>query len=314
MLCELAHNFPPRIAQLLQRDRGLTRNFREETVTDLLMASLVGLEAFGVRVQFPYEPTTGGDMDWVYAAPHDINGGNYLRLILQAKRAQHVKSKKGGGYWYYQHLDHQKGNQAQVLIKYAATYPDGMATLPLYIFYHPEAALLPAVGKQPSVDGINVVFASKVAAAVKGGCGRKFKKISYWRNHFMPLSDLLCWPAVADMPSTPAPDATEYLVGPNVAFLRGVTGSFHPDLIARRLQGRRGDSSTDADAKLIDESAPSPIGPAERIPEDVLRAINGQDTVADRRRLRRPRAIFSTRLTRGSPEYQVASARTQPSG
>lgn len=50
MLCELAHRFPLHIAALLERDRGLTRNFREETVTDLLMASLVGLEAFGVRV------------------------------------------------------------------------------------------------------------------------------------------------------------------------------------------------------------------------------------------------------------------------
>jgi hypothetical protein len=43
MLCELAHNFPLRIAELLERDRGLTHNFREETVTDLLMAGLVGL-------------------------------------------------------------------------------------------------------------------------------------------------------------------------------------------------------------------------------------------------------------------------------
>jgi hypothetical protein len=82
MLCELAHRFPHYIATLLERDRSLTRNFREETVTDLLMASLVGLEAFGVHVQFPIEPITGGDMDWIYAAPLDINGGSYLRLIL----------------------------------------------------------------------------------------------------------------------------------------------------------------------------------------------------------------------------------------
>lgn len=104
MLCELAHSFPPRIAEFLERDRGLTRNFREETVTDLLMASLVGLEAFGIRVDFPDEPTTGGDMDWIFAAPLEINGGRYLRVLLQAKRAQFVKRKKSGGYWYYHHL------------------------------------------------------------------------------------------------------------------------------------------------------------------------------------------------------------------
>jgi hypothetical protein len=309
MLCELAHNFPPRIAQLLERDRGLTRNFREETVTDLLMASLVGLEAFGVRVQFPYEPTTGGDMDWIYAAPHDINGGSYLRLILQAKRAQHVKSKNGG-YWYYQHLDHQKGIQAQVLVNYAATSPDGMATLPLYIFYHPEAALLPAESKQPAVQGINIVFASKVAPAVKGGCGRKIKRVSHWRNDFMPLSDLLCWPAVADAPPAPSPDATEYLVGQNIAFLPGITGSFHPDLIARRLQTRRTAGLPVADDPVADE----PIRPSEGIPDDVVRAIEGRDTNEDRRLLLRPRAIFSTRVTRGSADYETASERTKPSG
>ena len=69
MLCELAHSFPSRIAELLERDRHLKRNFREETVTDLLMASLVGMEPLGISVDFPDEPVTGGDMEWVYAAP-----------------------------------------------------------------------------------------------------------------------------------------------------------------------------------------------------------------------------------------------------
>lgn len=101
MLCELATRFPLYVARPPERDRRLSRNFREETVTDLLMASLVGLEAFGIRVNFPIEPTTGGDMDWIYAAPLDISGGSYLRLVLQAKRAQFVKLKNGG-YWIYQ--------------------------------------------------------------------------------------------------------------------------------------------------------------------------------------------------------------------
>jgi hypothetical protein len=222
MLCELAHNFPLRIAELLERDRGLTRNFREETVTDLLMASLVGLEAFGVRVQFPYEPTTGGDMDWIYAAPLEISGGSYLRLILQAKRAQFAKLK-AGGYWFYQHLDHESGQQAQTLTDYAATSPDGMATLPLYIFYHPASALAPAVGRRPAIDGINIVFGSKIVPAVKGGCGREKKRVGYWRNDFMPFSDLLCWPAVAISPAPPTGDVTEFLADANVAFLSSLT-------------------------------------------------------------------------------------------
>jgi hypothetical protein len=216
MLCELAHNFPLHVASLLERDRGLTRNFREKTVTDLLMASLVGLEGFGVRVQFPFEPTTG-DMGWIYVAPLDINGGTYLRLILQAKRAQYA-ARKSGGYWLYKNLDHDNGRQAQTLMGYAATSPDGLATLPLYIFYHPTSALSPAVQSQPAVDGINIVFASKVAPVVKGGCRLAKKRLSNWRNDFMPLSDLLCWPAAVEAPAPLLADATEFLTGPGTSF------------------------------------------------------------------------------------------------
>src|SRR5579883_2943951 len=120
MLCALARSFPARVAELLERDRHLKRNFREETVTDLLMSSLIGLEPLGIRVDFPDEPSTGGDMDWIFAAPLEINGGRYLRFILQPKRAQFA-SLKSGGYWYYQHLDHEAGKQAQTLLGYAAT-------------------------------------------------------------------------------------------------------------------------------------------------------------------------------------------------
>lgn len=122
MLCELAHSFPPRVAELLERDRGLKRNFREESITDVLMASLVGLEPFGIRVDFPDEPTTGGDMEWIFVAPLELNGGRYLRLILQAKRAQFAKLKVGG-YWYYHHLDHgtPAGHQAQTLVGHSAS-------------------------------------------------------------------------------------------------------------------------------------------------------------------------------------------------
>jgi hypothetical protein len=47
MLCDLAHAFPPWVEKLLERDRSLRGNFREETITDLLMAwnSTVIIEA-----------------------------------------------------------------------------------------------------------------------------------------------------------------------------------------------------------------------------------------------------------------------------
>lgn len=48
MLCEFAQHFPIRLAELRERDRHLTRNFREETCTDALMSGLIPLEPFGV--------------------------------------------------------------------------------------------------------------------------------------------------------------------------------------------------------------------------------------------------------------------------
>ena len=49
MLCEFAHYFPRNLAQLLDRDRHLTRNFREETATDLLMMGLISFKPLGIR-------------------------------------------------------------------------------------------------------------------------------------------------------------------------------------------------------------------------------------------------------------------------
>ncbi len=106
---------------------GSLATFERKLLPISYMASLVGLEPFGIRVDFPDEPRTGGDMEWIYAAPLEVNGGRYLRLLLQAKRAHFVKLKSGG-YWYYHHLDHGSpaGDQAQKLVA-QASLPGGKA-------------------------------------------------------------------------------------------------------------------------------------------------------------------------------------------
>ena len=63
MLCLFAQHFPRSVANLLQRDKKLKRRFREETITDLLMANLVTLGGSSILVDFPDEPTTGADME-----------------------------------------------------------------------------------------------------------------------------------------------------------------------------------------------------------------------------------------------------------
>lgn len=311
MLCEFANRFPHELAELMERDRHLTRNFREESATDLLMMGLVALEPMGIRVDYPVEPVTGADMDWIYAAPHEVSGGMYLRLMIQAKRAKEIQLKDGTSYWYYDQLDHgdPKGDQAQTLVAHAATSPDGMETLPLYMFYHPLSALQPAVSYRPAVEGVNITFGSDVAVVVKGGCGREQKRVGFWRDGFMSLSDLLCWPLVLPSFEQPPPisqaGATEFLSASGLSHAEYAAAVFHPELVAERLNSapRRPRTTREVEVAAGDVDV---ARPASGIPEDVRRAIDGKVTREDRERLQRPRVILSTSVTRGQPAFRMA--------
>jgi len=303
MLCEFANRFPLDLAILLERDRHLTRNFREETATDLLMMGLTPLQPLGVRVDFPDETVTGADMDWIYAAPHEVGGGSYLRLMIQAKRCKKATLKSGLTYWYYDHLDHgtPKGSQAQTLINHAASKPDGMDTLPLFMFYHPHSALEPAVGSLPAVEGVNIRLARDIVGTVTGGCKREEKKTSHWRSGFMTLADLLCWPIVSE-PAPPPPSgtaATEFLLPVGFSEVTYRAMAFHPELVADRINMVRGDSIRADHPEFL-------VRPSQGLPDEVQRAIAGEMTEKDRKTLKRPRVILSTPLTRKDPLFKLA--------
>ncbi len=84
MLCQFARQFPPLVAEFLERGRQFKRRLREETVTDLMMVNLQNLGSDQIIVDFPDEPTTGADMEWNF-----VNRSNhtFYRLLLQAKCA-----------------------------------------------------------------------------------------------------------------------------------------------------------------------------------------------------------------------------------
>jgi len=168
------------------------------------------------------------------------------------------------------------------------------------------SALAPFNG-EPAIEGVNLVFANKVAPVVKGGCGRKKKRVTYWRKHFMPLSDILCWPTVVTGPPLPpAPDVAQFVVGPPGWTTLPTTAGFHPDLVARRLRHRR---------QITGESAPEIVAPAQAIepafgiPADIRRAIAGETTDEERKELKRPRVIFSSSLRRNDPFFDQAAER-----
>lgn len=315
MLCEFASNFPPLLARILERDIHIKRNFREETATDLLTAGLVGLEPFGIRVDYPDEPTTGADMDWIYAAPNEIAGGSYLRLVIQAKRAK-LRPTASGGYWLYEHLDHgtPPGDQANTLVNYAASKPDGMDTLALHMFYHPLSALAPQTRFKPAIEGINATFAEDVAVVVNGGCGIHQKKVAYWRDGFLSLADLLCFPTIP--PVGPLPDplfpdgVTLFLAGSEPRLLRYPAMGCHPLIIADRLNAVRRSflrPSASADSGSDDRS----VRPSFQIPDNVRAAIAGDVSKSDRKDLKRPRLIFSTPQTSNDPDFEEVRSAAQ---
>lgn len=54
-MCAFGRRFPDFAAEILHRDRHKRRNFREETITDILMAGLVPFEPFGLRVEHRWD-------------------------------------------------------------------------------------------------------------------------------------------------------------------------------------------------------------------------------------------------------------------
>ena len=299
MLCEFARSFPDTLADLLDRDCHLRRNFREETATDLLMMGLVGLQSLGITVDFPDEVATGGDMEWLFAAPHDVGGGTYVRLIIQSKRSKFAPSNSGG-YWFYEHLDHgdPAGAQAHTLVNYAATSPDGHATLPLYFFYHPRSAITPIPGR-PNIEGLNVVLGDRVAKVVAGGCGRAQKKVEAWRDHFFSLSDLLCWPLSPTSLASGLPGqwTTEFLI--DGAFSEGRVGqpAWHPQFVADRLNALLQDSAQEGGRRWR-------LEPATGLPDEIRQALAAEKLIKERPKVRRPRAIFTSSVSSADPSFE----------
>ncbi len=293
MLCRLARSMPLHIARLLERDVGLTRNFREETITDVLMAGFVGLGGLQIRVDFPDETKTGADMEWIFIGPGTPKGVRCLRLLLQAKRASHLPSS--GGYWLYKHLDHLKGQQASVLMGQKTLPNPPIPTVPLYIFYNPTSALTHKTDKLPAVEGVNIVFAQDIVTAVAGGCGNKSKKMEKWRPQFMSLSDVICWPSIIS-PKQRKPFALSLSTG-LLDYIR-LSGGYHPDILVERLRRFAEIVQSSRTKEGRDEYPNIEIpDPSDDVPLEILRAIGGKDTDEDRRAIRRPRLIFNTDLS-----------------
>lgn len=270
-LCQFSKQFPKRVADLLGLEEEkrligmpLSRRFREETLTDILMGGLLPFHPHLIRhIDFATnERVTGHDIELEFVNLLPNGRKRYLRLHLQAKRAA---PSKGGRVWRYKELDYLQGQQAQNLVNEAKKV--GRHCVPMYLLYHPEQVLQPQAGNLPAIEGVNVMLAPAVARAVNGGCDFRTRRVNHWQRHFMPLSRLLCWPEV-DLRQ--AFSALQFMAGEPPVFASGIA----PDLLASRLEEHR-QSLREVQVDLSADYGSEPIEATDQVPSETMGLING---------------------------------------
>jgi hypothetical protein len=154
MLCQFAHDFPPFVTEFMDSSLDMGRRFREETITDMMMAGLRLVGRDRVIVRFPNEPTTGADMEWNFCNPQD---NTFYRLVLQAKCA--YGDGPDWGRHSYRYLSHcVRGHyQSDILCNEARRSSE--PTYPLYIFYNPAHTC-----RSASEDGFSSIEGATLAS------------------------------------------------------------------------------------------------------------------------------------------------------
>ncbi len=236
--CDLADRLPPLIADFLDLEITLRRRFREESVSDMIVASLLRLAGADLSVQVPLsEKVTGNDFDIIVYDPPKRSAVQYR---IQAKRLSPHATKWGMG--SYKELDHPHGTGSQSAALVASSAAEkGILTLPLYAFYNPQrtcAASGGLVGGLELADGhaVRAMVAKLVAAKPKRP---PMKRLSTLHPLFFPLSTLLCPPTPNTGRRIPTPDES----------LQGVEGAI--EAAGRRVNGAR---SVAASAIGIDDA------------------------------------------------------------
>lgn len=190
MLCELANYFPPLAANFLERSNKLRRRFREESITDLLMANILAAGGGAVLVDFPDEPTTGADMEWTFV---NTDTNQSFQLLLQAKKLHDAEQD-----WrrqQYRELFYKTGagNTLQVdLLCNTAT--SRASAFPLYVFYNPSGSCSSARrAGATNIVGVNLCAATTIRSLAYPARFRSSNRtLGNLQPHLFRLSDVFC--------------------------------------------------------------------------------------------------------------------------
>ena len=218
MLCRFANEFPLFVGSFLDRETHLKRYFREETITDLMMGALVAVGAPRVIVQFPYEPTTGADMEWNFVSP---GRNTFFRILLQAKRLT------GNGNIWTRYVivnccTDGFGNRDQVQVLCDTAQTAAHPTYPLYAFFHPARVYDWRIDRASVVAGVTWQMGRR-SSSFFWHCATEAASVQEHRKRvsiFFPLSALLCSSAIR--PILPyALSAADETMGPFVIRFSG---------------------------------------------------------------------------------------------
>lgn len=189
--CDLGQRLPAFVGDFLDLETSLRRRFREDSVTDLIIAAMLRLADPNLFVFVPEnEAVTGNDFDIIIFDPLAREAIQYR---IQAKRLKPHPTN-----WMissYAELAHPNGTGAQSisLIKSAAA-ETLIRTIPLYAFYNPARTCSASGGL---INGIELADGNAVRTIVRQLIRAKpkrppLKRISTLQPLFFPFATILC--------------------------------------------------------------------------------------------------------------------------
>jgi hypothetical protein len=189
--CDLAERMPLLVADFLDLETCLHRRFREESISDIIVASLIRLSSAEIIVLVPKNETkTGNDFDIIIV---DAAAREAVRYRIQAKRLKpHPNNWEISS---YPELAHPNGTGAQSLsLIRSAAASRKIRTVPLYAFYNPTRTCAASGGV---VSGIELADGRAIRSIIRELIRAKpkrppMKRISTLRPLFFPLSRILC--------------------------------------------------------------------------------------------------------------------------
>jgi hypothetical protein len=285
--CDLATRLPVMIAEFLDLEQNLKRRFREDSISDILVACLLSLPSENVVVLTPPEAKTGGDFDLIIVNP---TSGDAVQFRIQAKRlTPHDHDWEMGSYRELAH-PHNSGAQSRALV--TGLGREAIPTIPLYAFYNP-AHVCSASGN--AISGIELASGWEIRERIKMMVRVKpkrlpFKRIGSLQPLFFPMTTILCAPGTATGEAMiPTPAEARSAVELAIEERQGVGGHDQtlriPVEERRTLPGRSAKTVRDQGRPLRDDRSPS-------LPAVVRDAIERRAERIIPAKVRRPRILL----------------------